>query len=175
MFVILVSGLYQDLKSVRDNGSKGGILLNYLSSRIYYHNVTREVIESELDRCKISNTTIQNNIWFDESYGFKAISTFNVYLRINFLKKTNIKTYLTGYFGITMEQIECFTLSPESMIDKAVQEYLGDLHDKYDGDCERECTQGDFAIIQWGLRGLTDAVNKVRTFHNSDFFSVEKF
>lgn len=161
MFAILVTGLYQDLKNVKPDGTKGGILLNYLSSRIFYHDVTRSALESECIRCGIENKTIQNNIWFDESYGWKTLGTFNVYLRINFLKKTNIKKYLTGYFRISLKQIECLTLDPNSMIQTKVIQYLNDLHTKYDADCGQSCTQGEFAIIQWGQNGITDAVDKV--------------
>lgn len=161
MFVILVAGLFQDLKSVKPDGTKGGILLNYLSSRIYYHNVTRKVLEDELTRCGVTDISIQNNMWFDESYGFKTLSTFNVYLRINFLGKTNIRTYLQNYFGISEPEIKCLTLDKDSMIEKAVEEYLEDLHSKYDGDCVTRCTQGDYAMIQWGQNGITDAVDKV--------------
>lgn len=52
-----------------------------------------------MENFKIS-LEIAKRMWYDQTYGFGKLSTFNVYMRIYIKKRTNIRTYLIGYFEI---------------------------------------------------------------------------
>ena len=165
LFVILLTGLYEDIADQ--------FLLNYLSAQIFYHHISYENVTKELmGNCKITNKTIVNNMWYDATYGFKDFNTFNVYMRINFLGKTNIKKYLTGYFNITKKQMECITgrQRPNALINGNVNRYKNDLNETYYesfcklhpeiGDKKNNCTESDYAIIEFGTGAITRLVDK---------------
>jgi len=52
------------------------------------------------------NDQTMKMMWYDETYGFGKLSTFNVYMRILIKKKTNIRNYLLGYFNISSAQMD---------------------------------------------------------------------
>lgn len=122
-------------------------------------------------------------MWFDETYGFSKLDSFNVYMRMLILNKVRIKTYLIIYFGITEKQIDMIA---SSELVEGKRSWLYDFKMKYyDGidtdfgtqclqkldsriekrqvgeERTKDCTQIDLTFIQWGSRKLTKNVKKV--------------
>jgi hypothetical protein len=92
LFVIVVAGLVNDIKDQ--------FLLNYYTARIFYNNMNLAAFSAEMKILKIKDDTIKK-MWYDETYGFGKLSSFNVYMRMLILGKTRIKTYLKNYFDIS--------------------------------------------------------------------------
>jgi len=119
-----------------------------------------------LDNCSITDPKKRSNIWFDQTYGFKTIETFNVYMRIAYLHKSRIRTYLTKYFNITDDQIKCITNNDTNLIQTSIQRYSMALNELFfDKFCHLSggdsCSGVDYAMIQWADAGVTNDIGKV--------------
>lgn len=97
LFVVLVAGLVNDIQV--------DFLLNYYTAAVFYKDLTFDIFKEKILGIGINDQTMKM-MWYDETYGFGKLSTFNVYMRILIKKKTNIKTYLIGYFKIKQEQMD---------------------------------------------------------------------
>jgi hypothetical protein len=98
--VVLVTGLVNDIREE--------FLLNYYTAQIFYNTLTDfSIFETAMkDRIGITNDETIKRMWFDDTYGFSKLSGFNSYMRMLILGKTRIRTYLTGYFGLEVEQMD---------------------------------------------------------------------
>ena len=92
IFVNMLSGLTHDM-SVETSKSPPLIKLNYLNGKIFYRkiNYRQSEVYMEFDKCQIKDWDTKNNLWFDTTYGFRSSDTFNVWVRIAYLHKTNIR------------------------------------------------------------------------------------
>ena len=159
MFAMLVTGMY--------NETSWYIELNYLNAKIFYNDINYNSVKKLImDDCKVNDIDIVNNMWFDQTYGFSNVVTFNVYMRIAYLYKTNIRAHLVEYFGITDKQMGCIANDTENLIGANIVKYSTELNNKfYDSFCKASggdhCTGTDYAIIQWATNGLTNDIDKV--------------
>ena len=116
--------------SVESSSSPALIKLNYLNGKIFYNNINYRQLSvyGEFEKCQIKDWDTKNNLWFDTTYGFRTIDTFNTWIRIAYLHKSNIRSHLINYFGLTEEQMTCLVGDATST---QLSGFLGDLCTEY--------------------------------------------
>ena len=166
LFVIVVAGLVNDIKDQ--------FLLNYYTARIFYNNMNLAAFSAEMKILNIKDDTIKK-MWYDETYGFGKLSSFNVYMRMLILGKTRIKTYLKNYFDISEYQINKIVSNnklDDGWLYNFKETYKNDIDKEYELDCKKDtvlgegertqyCDQTDLTFIQWGTRDLTTDIDLV--------------
>jgi len=153
LFVTLIADLSWDISNL--------IKLNYLTGAIFHKNITRENVNNQLTLCNITSPDTQAMMWFDTTYGFRQMNTFNTWLRISYLKKTNIKSYLIGYFNIDSDKMNCLT-DDNSWLVKLSKSSLFLMNEKFKESCaESECTSIELTMLQWGGKSVTNMIGKV--------------
>lgn len=157
LFVMLLAQLFREMQD------KNSLILNYLTAKINYatYDVSRKKkIEQELEKCGIKDLKTQGDMWFDQSYGFREVQSFNNWMRIVYLGKTRIKTYMTGYFELEKKQMECL-VDKKSWLQSEIDKELATLNDKFKQYCpDEKCGVREYAILQWAGSELTEMVGK---------------
>ena len=161
LFVVLIAGLVNDIQV--------DFLLNYYSAAIFYKNINFNDFKIFIEGIGIDDQTMKK-MWYDETYGFGKLSTFNVYMRILIKNKTNIKTYLINYFAILPDQMNQII----DWLGGFKTEREDDLNSKTADICDPPpqkflkqqklpkaglvCNSTQITYIQWGSMLLTDMI-----------------
>ena len=148
-FVLILYRLFLDVSSE--------ILLNYFNAKIFYsESFNYNSFTANMTNLNISKQT-QTSIWFDITYGWSKLDTFNNWIKIAYqpVVKKNLKGFITSYFNLTTDQVNSL-VGTGSFLSNTIIELNTTISTKFSKICSKPvCDQTDLAQIQWANKGVT--------------------
>ena len=159
-FVQMLYRLYLD---VSDN-----ILINYFNAKIYYsENFSYSQFTRNMTKLGIQKS-IQSQLWFDDSYGWSELDSFNNWIMISHdpILKKKLKASLTNHFGLSESQMESL-IGAGSWLKQTIDKSNSDISTKFSKTCGKDiCNGKDLAQIQWTSKNVTIDIDNLHIIHS---------